>query len=162
MFPADEVLGIDPDTLDDGGLAEFVVELQRVRAQLSAVSARLVGAADARRVWADDGYRSTAAWFADRCRLPGREARAEVRLARRRVDLFEGLDGTGNLDGILTPLGRATVAEALKRIENELFEADWREVRSRRGRTSRAMRRGSGDCDTPWSRTVSARRWPRS
>jgi uncharacterized protein DUF222 len=205
----------EAEVLDDDELASAVVELHRVRARLAAVSARLVGAADARRVWVDGGYRSTASWLADRCRLPGREARAEVRLARRlrtmpettaafergdvgvaqaqrlaslnagrsavafgdaeeilvghacslrwvefervcaywgqvvdpdgaedragtdvvrrRVDLFEGLDGTGNLDGVLTPVGRATVGEALKRIENELFEADWREVRGRLG-----------------------------
>jgi uncharacterized protein DUF222 len=63
----------------------------------------------------------------------GAEDRAGTDVARRRVDLFEGLDGTGNLDGVLTPVGRATVGEALERIEQELFEADWREARGRLG-----------------------------
>jgi hypothetical protein len=215
MFLNGEALDIDPDTLCAGELADAVVELHRDLARLAAVNARLVAAADARRVGADDGYRSTVAWLGDRCRVPGRQARAEVRLARRlrtmpetaaalahgeiseahaqrlgslnagrtahafgeaeetlvgharsmrwvefervcaywrqvvdpdgaedragldaarrRVDVFEGLDGTGTLDGILTPVGRATVAEALKRIEQDLFEADWREARTRLG-----------------------------
>lgn len=45
--------------------------------------------------------------------------------ALRRVHLSPGLRGTGHLDGLLTSLGRATVASALSRIEQELFDADW-------------------------------------
>jgi hypothetical protein len=44
--------------------------------------------------------------------------------ARRRVHLSAGLRGTGILDGLLTPLGYATVDAALRRIEHELFDAD--------------------------------------
>jgi hypothetical protein len=53
--------------------------------------------------------------------------------ALRRVHLSEGWRGTGCLDGLLTPLGRATVASALDQIEQELFEADWAEVRAEHG-----------------------------
>ena len=51
----------------------------------------------------------------------------------RRLHLSPGLDGTGLLDGLLTPLGYATVRGALDRIENELFQADWAEARARLG-----------------------------
>jgi hypothetical protein len=51
----------------------------------------------------------------------------------RRVHLSEGWRGTGILDGLLTPLGRATMASALDQIEQELFDADWSEVRAEHG-----------------------------
>ncbi|MGH2477758.1 MAG: DUF222 domain-containing protein, partial [Candidatus Limnocylindrales bacterium] len=44
--------------------------------------------------------------------------------ALRRVHLSQGLRGTGHLDGLLTPPGRATLALALSRIEQELFDAE--------------------------------------
>jgi hypothetical protein len=53
--------------------------------------------------------------------------------ALRRVHLSRGLRGTGHLDGLLTPLGRATVASALSRIEQELFDADWAAARAEHG-----------------------------
>src|ERR671911_430300 len=53
--------------------------------------------------------------------------------AARRLHLSPGLRGTGILDGLLTPLARATVATALGRIEQELFAADWAQARARHG-----------------------------
>jgi len=53
--------------------------------------------------------------------------------ALRRVHLSPGLHGTGILDGLLTPLGYATVASALGRIEQELYEADWAAARAEHG-----------------------------
>lgn len=53
--------------------------------------------------------------------------------AQRRLHLSEGLNGTGILDAVLTPTGHATVSEALRRIEQELFEADWADARARLG-----------------------------
>ncbi len=79
----DGLAGLDPDSLDDAELCETVVELQRQRARLAAVSQRLTAALDARRVWADDGSRSAGAWLAHRCHLPMGQARGEVRLGRR-------------------------------------------------------------------------------
>jgi hypothetical protein len=55
----------------------------------------------------------------------------------RRVHLSPGMNGSGILDGVLTPLGHATVAEALGRIERELFEADWAEARARLGEAAK-------------------------
>ena len=61
------------------------------------------------------------------------EADAADNDADRRLHLSPGLDGTGLLDGQLTPLGHATVRGALDRIEAELFHADWADARGRRG-----------------------------
>jgi Domain of unknown function (DUF222) len=53
--------------------------------------------------------------------------------ALRRVHLSPGMRGTGILDGMLTPLGYATVDAALRRVEQELFEADWTAARAEHG-----------------------------
>jgi Domain of unknown function (DUF222) len=79
----DELLEVDPDALDDTELAAAVVGLHRQQARLAAAVTRLTAAADARRVWADDGSRSCGAWLAHRCRLPVGQARAEAWLGRR-------------------------------------------------------------------------------
>ncbi len=211
----DELLGVDPDTLDDTELADTVVALHRQQTRLTAAVTRLTAAADARRVWADDGSRSCGAWLAHRCRLPVGQARGDVWLGRRlrtmaatadafaagdisprhamvlaslaggrtaeyfardeallvdhartmawadfvraaeywrqhadpdgiecdaahdqalrRVHLSPGLRGTGILDGMLTPLGYATVDAALRRVEQELFDADWAAARAQHG-----------------------------
>jgi Domain of unknown function (DUF222) len=216
----DALLTLDPDTLDDGALADAVVGLHRQQARLAAATARLTAELDARQVWAGDGSRSCGAWLAHRCRVPGGQARAGVRLGRRlrampataeafatgdigqrhvavlaslaggrtaecfvrdevmlvgfastmpwpdfcraveywrqcadpdgverdaahdeavrRVHLAEGLRGTGHLDGLLTQLGRVTVAGALGRIEQELFEADWASARAEHGSAATA------------------------
>jgi Domain of unknown function (DUF222) len=51
----------------------------------------------------------------------------------RHVSLHDGLRGTGLLSGELTPVAKATVREALERIERELFEADWAAARAEHG-----------------------------
>jgi Domain of unknown function (DUF222)/HNH endonuclease len=211
----DALSTLDPDALDDAGLADVVVGLHRQQARLAAATARLTAAMDVRRVWADDGSRSCGSWLAHRCRLPIGQARAHAWLGRRlrsmsvtaqafaggdiseqhasvlaslasgrtadffardeaelvddarclpwpdfcraveywrqcadadgterdaahdealrRVYLSPGLRGTGHLDGLLTSLGRATVASALSRIEQELFDADWAAARAEHG-----------------------------
>jgi Domain of unknown function (DUF222)/HNH endonuclease len=220
MFPdlasaVDDVLSVDTDGLDDDQLAAALLALHRAASRLAAAKARLTAAFDARRCWAHDGSTSAAAWLGRHRRVPGEQARAEVRLARRlrtmpataaalaagditvahaqrlaslnrpplerafaeseallvnqattlpwagfaraaaywrqlaepdgveaeaahdeslrRVHLSPGLTGTGVLDGLLTPLGRATVAGALDRIESEMFDADWADARARLG-----------------------------
>jgi hypothetical protein len=79
----DGLLEVDPDTLDDTELGEAVVALHRQQARLAAAVTRLTAAADARRVWAEDGSRSCGAWLAHRGRLPVTQARAQAWLGRR-------------------------------------------------------------------------------
>ena len=79
---------------------------------------------DARRLSWPDFCRAVEYWR--QCADPdGIEKDADHDEALRRIHLSPGLRGTGHLDGLLTPLGRATVAGVLGRIEQELFEADW-------------------------------------
>ena len=46
----------------------------------------------------------------------------------------------GRLDGWLDPIGNATVTEALRRIEQELFDADWQQAKAEHGDTVTADR----------------------
>src|ERR671911_219888 len=61
----------------------------------------------------------------------GVERDAEHDEAARRLHLSPGLRGTGILDGLLTPLARATVPTALGRIEQKLFAAAWAQAPAR-------------------------------
>jgi hypothetical protein len=76
------LLEVDPVMLDNGELAEAVVQLHRQQSRLAAATSRLTAALEARRIYADDGSRSCRAWVAHRSRLPVGQARAEVRLGR--------------------------------------------------------------------------------
>ena len=88
-------------------------------------------------------YAQTMAWPAfsrivaywEQCNDPdGVEDRARDDDKARRVQLWEGVDGSGFLDGWLTPIANATVGGALQRIGDELFQADWTEAKQRLGR----------------------------
>ena len=51
----------------------------------------------------------------------------------RRAHLSPGLRGTGFLDAVFDPIGYAIFENALRRIENELFKADWAQAKQRLG-----------------------------
>ena len=63
----------------------------------------------------------------------GAEADAEAQHGARRLHLSQGFGGMWFLDGLLDSIGGTAVAEALRRIEDELFEADWAAARERVG-----------------------------
>jgi hypothetical protein len=63
----------------------------------------------------------------------GVEDGAEAQHQARRLHLSTTFAGTWVLDGVLDPISGTIVAEALGRIEQELFERDWAEARSRVG-----------------------------
>jgi Domain of unknown function (DUF222)/HNH endonuclease len=91
---------------------------------------------DARRLSWGDFCRAVEYWR--QCADPdGAERDAAYDEALRRVHLSTGLRGTGHLDGLLTPLGRATVASALGRIEQELFDADWAAAKAEHGEAAK-------------------------
>jgi hypothetical protein len=56
--------------------------------------------------------------------LDGVEQDAATDDACRRVDLWEGMNGTGLLKGTLTPLARVALQTALRGIERDLWDAD--------------------------------------
>ncbi len=59
----------------------------------------------------------------------GVEVDAAAARAGRRLHLSQSLDGTWFLDGHLDSIDGAIVAGAIRRIEQELFEADWAQAR---------------------------------
>jgi hypothetical protein len=63
----------------------------------------------------------------------GVEADAERERDSRRVHLSQSFGRSWFLDGLLDPISGAVVDNALRRIEQELFEADWAEARARLG-----------------------------
>lgn len=61
------------------------------------------------------------------------EDQARKRYDDRKVRLSGGLDGTGFLEAEFEPIGFGIFTEALRRIEQELWESDWAEARDRLG-----------------------------
>src|SRR5690606_39216780 len=90
----------------------------------------LVDAAKTMR-WVD--FARVVAYWRQCARPDAAEADATSDHATRAAHLSPGLRGTGHLDAFLDPLGYATVRNALERIEQELFEADWAEARAHHG-----------------------------
>ncbi|MEO7557066.1 MAG: DUF222 domain-containing protein [Acidimicrobiales bacterium] len=79
----DELLALDPASLDEASLHELVVDLERQSSRLAAVRAKVVARWDAVQSWADDGSKSPRARLGRECRLSPRVAGAEVRRARK-------------------------------------------------------------------------------
>lgn len=98
----DALLDVDLDTLDDTGLHDALIALQRERARLGAVAARLTHSWVRRGVWADDGSRSPAARLARDTGTSLGSARTELRRARQLAHMpatFEALaQGRVSLD----------------------------------------------------------------
>jgi hypothetical protein len=63
----------------------------------------------------------------------GVEHTAAAQHDSRRLHLAQSLDGMWFLDGRLDPLSGAAVANALRRVEQELFDADWADAKARVG-----------------------------
>lgn len=63
----------------------------------------------------------------------GTERDARERDEARRLHLSKTFEGTWVLDGVSDTVGGAVVSEALARIDDELFEADWAEARAEKG-----------------------------
>ncbi|MBI2710369.1 MAG: DUF222 domain-containing protein [Actinobacteria bacterium] len=83
----ERLLAVDAAGLADGALHDAVVEVSRLGSRLEAAAARLVGAWDARRVWAADGSTSPAAVLARDAGHSKATARQACRRARRLRDM---------------------------------------------------------------------------
>ncbi|MGH9288821.1 MAG: HNH endonuclease signature motif containing protein, partial [Acidimicrobiales bacterium] len=151
----DELLALDPDTLDDAELAGAVVELRRQQARLAAAATRLTAVFEARGAYGDDGSRSCGAWLAHRCRLPIGQARAEAWLGRRLRTMPATAEAlaVGNISSrhaaVLASLAGGRTAELFARDEALLVGHAVRRVLE-------ALDRGCGHpsgCDAPIDRT---------
>jgi len=63
----------------------------------------------------------------------GAEDEAAAAHASRRLHLSQGFGGRWVLDGILDPIGGSILDAELRRIDAELFAADWDEAKARMG-----------------------------
>jgi Domain of unknown function (DUF222)/HNH endonuclease len=63
----------------------------------------------------------------------GVERTAAAQRESRRLHVSQSIDGMWFVDGRLDPVGGAIVAEALRKVEHELFEADWADGKERLG-----------------------------
>lgn len=63
----------------------------------------------------------------------GAEETAEAQIAGRRLHLSQSFAGSWALDGLLDPVSGSVVADALMRIDDELFAADWADAKTRMG-----------------------------
>lgn len=117
LVEADELHGaikalhqLDSDTVTDAELHELVVAVQRERARLGAVAAKLLGRWDRRGVWAADGSRSAAARLARETSCATSSAKVELRRARQLASMpataAAVTDGRLSLDHV-DLLGRA-------------------------------------------------------
>ncbi len=89
------------------------------------------------------------AYWAQLADPDGCEADAERQQRERRLHLSQSFGGTWVLNGRFDPMSGAIVAEALRRIDEELFAADWAEAKARVG---------AGVCAGDLARTPAQRR----
>lgn len=79
-------------------------------------------------------FRRAIAYFIQLADPDGSEARAEGQRARRRVSLVQSFQGTWLGQLTLDPIAGAIVAGELDRLEQAMFEVDWRETEADLGR----------------------------
>src|SRR5438477_11815164 len=89
------------------------------------------------------------AYWSQQADPDGVEDRARALLDARRLHQSQTFAGTWVLDGVFDPVGGAVLDGALKRIEEDLFRADWAEARARVG---------EGVCAADLARTGAQRR----
>ena len=98
------------------------------------------------------GYRlfvKALAYWAQLADPEGTERSAQRRHADRRLYLSQTFGGAWRLDGVFGPVDGTIVANALRRIDQELFAADWAEAKARVG---------DGVCAGDLARTPAQRR----
>lgn len=64
---------------------------------------------------------------------PNDPAAPDHREAKARLTATKGFDGMGDIEGQLDPIGFEAFSEALRSIENELFDDEWRATKQRVG-----------------------------
>lgn len=87
---------------------------------------------DGRRLRFRDFARMMAYWYL-RADPAGAEDDAQRQRDARRVHLSQSFGGMWFLDGLLDPIGGAVVGNELKRLDDEMFAADWADAKARVG-----------------------------
>jgi hypothetical protein len=121
----DELAELDPSLLAG---PETIVELERARARMEAITARAVGAFDALGGWAPDGAQTCRQWLKKRCRMRDTDAGAQVRRGRNLRDLpsfataWVAGEVTGSHVDLVASVRTTTTEEALAEAEPTLLE----------------------------------------
>lgn len=156
----DELLGQDPEALDDEALQVAVVALERLSSRFAAARARFTSVWDSRTVWAGDGSRAAGVRLARDARCSPVTGRAEVRRARalRSMPLVRAAFEAGeistdhvdvlikaNHDPITTQFahGEAMLVEQAQTLDFDLFERfvkHWRNAADDDSAEDRAQR----------------------
>jgi hypothetical protein len=79
------------------------------------------------------GFRRAVTYWVHHADPDGAEDEAETKHERRGFDLSQSFDDMFFGDLVLDPIGGTIVSGELKRLEQELFEADWAEAKARLG-----------------------------
>ncbi len=122
----DRLLEVDAQALSAGELHDLVVEVHRQASRLAAASTQLVGAWDARRIWADNGSKSAPARLARECKVAGSTASCEVRRSRklRSMPHTSAAFADGRLSAdqvdVLARTNQARLADQFAEFEEEL------------------------------------------
>jgi len=109
-----EAAAIDPESLTDDELEELVAELQHTKSAFAALTARVTGVWEWRRVWARDGSRSAAAHLAHRANVSRTTASCDITRGRRlrHMPLTDDAFTAGEIEvDRVDVLGRANTAE---------------------------------------------------
>jgi len=80
-----------------------------------------------------DVFARAMAYWGLRADPDGAEDRDRKRHQARRLHFSKSFEGMWFLDGVFDPITGAIVAEELKRLEKELFDADWADAKARVG-----------------------------
>jgi hypothetical protein len=94
------------------------------------VEGQLVEAAETQRF---DRFRREVAYFRQLADPDGTSERAQDALERRNLHASRSFEDTVIVNGVLDPIGGTVYLNELRRLEQELFESDWREARERLG-----------------------------
>lgn len=79
----------------------------------------------------DRSFRKAAAYWLQHADPDGVEQDAQAHRDSRRLHFSQSMEGMWYRDLVLDPINGAVVANALKEIDQELFEADWSEAKNR-------------------------------
>ena len=97
----DDLLALEPDSIDDDMLHALVVDVHRQCHRLAAAHARLLDVWDRRRVWESDGSRSAGHRLSRESSMSVTAAKREVRRARALREM--PVTATALADGVLSP-----------------------------------------------------------
>jgi hypothetical protein len=78
-------------------------------------------------------FQRAVAYWCQLAEPDGVEQRAAAQHESRRLHLSQTFGGTWVLDGRLDPISGAVVADALRRVEQDLFDSDWADAKARAG-----------------------------